>query len=88
MVPGYDEDRHTSLGDFEKGPKRLKHEGRMNPGSVEDVATVDHQIYPTVPRHLQRLLVVGQEVVTSPTTVDSRPCGQVVSPLRTASAAA
>jgi hypothetical protein len=77
VVSRDDEHRNTSIGYSAEGLERLVRERRDDPGPIEHVTRVHHDIDLARERRLQRGGVVRQEVVTTPASLDARPDGEI-----------
>jgi len=71
VVARHDEHGDARLRDASQRLQRLRGEGRMHPGAVEDVPTVHDQVHVPGQGGREREVVVGHEVVAAPTPTDS-----------------
>jgi hypothetical protein len=72
VVSGNDEYRYAIFSHLKQASEGLEYQRRWDPGSVEEVASMDHQVDPGGQSVPQGLLVVGQEIVASPPSFDAR----------------
>ena len=65
VVSGDNKNRDPGFRHLDEGSERLEDQGRGDPGTVEHVPPVNHQIHPSLPGRRQGPFVVRQEVVTT-----------------------
>jgi hypothetical protein len=77
VIPRHEEDRRPSIGHPHQGCDRHFHKRRGDLASVEQVATVNDQVY--LPSHcrLERPFEVGEEIVTPASPCNARAERQV-----------
>jgi hypothetical protein len=82
VVSRDDEDRNASVGHPAEGLERLIRECRDDPRSIEDVTGVHDDVDLARERRLERGGVVGEEVVTTPASLDPWPNWEVEAEVR------
>ena len=82
MVSRDDEDGNASVGDSTEWLERLVRECRVDLRPIEDVTRMHDDVDLTRERRLERGGVVGEEVVTTPPSLDPWPNGEVEAEVR------
>jgi hypothetical protein len=82
VVSWDDENRNASIRYPAEWLERLVRECRDDLRPIEDVTRMHHDVDLARERRLERGGVVGQEVVTAPPSVDTRPNGQIEAEVR------
>ena len=77
MVTRNDEHRDASISHPRQRVESLVRERRDDPGPIEDVTRVHHEIDLARERRLERGGVVREKVLTTPPSVDTWPDGQI-----------